>query len=476
MIERTMSLSNVLFIVLDSARYDHLSLNGYHRTTTPNLDDLSSDSIVFDQAFSAAPWTPPSHASMFTGTYPSVHGYFDAGMNVDMLTLAEHLSMEGYATFGTVVNPKIGDQTALSRGFDEYLSVYRIPFKPQSIKELRQYYVDLLPGFIRLARKYPRMDRKASEYLTNHAIKTRISSNSGSQPFFGFININAPHSKYAPPQPFRDRFETFDENDIRMDLVRDMADRGGYKFMAEEINPTSDEWNAVKDWYDGEIAFADSLIGELVQSLRKEGVYEDTMIIVTGDHGEHFGEHGRAYHQFSLFDELIHVPLLVKLPSQKHGGARRKDLVSHVDIAPTVYNQMNITAPNSIEGKPLFDDENREAIFAEYGEPITGVKSLESNSENPVQDHIYDRLNHGLQCVRTKEFKLIRRSDDELIVTGVTDGEEVLSKQSLDQKGRQSIDELRERLNVALPHHPNMSNRGEIAEGTKQRLKELGYL
>ncbi|ESP86879.1 sulfatase [Candidatus Halobonum tyrrellensis] len=464
---------NVLFVVIDAARYDHLSVNGYDRRTTPNVDALASDGIVFDDAFAAAPWTPPSHASMFTGTYPSTHGYFDTGSGVDgAATLAETLSAHGYRTFGSSLNPKIGYDTDVARGFDDYVSTYRVPFVPRSLDEAREYVFDLLPGYARLARDYRGMDRKAGEYLTMAAVKKRLRADD-ERPFFGFININSPHNQYHAPRRFRERFESFDPDEVRMDVVWDLARYAGNSYMVGDLDPTEAEWRALGDWYDGEIAFADSLFSELVRILKRKGVYDETLIVVTADHGEHFGEHGRAYHQFSLFDELIHVPLVIKLPGGERAGTRTDDLVSHVDLAPTIYEALGIDVPEGVEGRSVFSGETRDAVFAEYGDPVTGIAALESNVEGEVPAEAYDELDYALQCVRTRRRKLIRRIGGEPILTRIDDeGTERVVDEAWDDEWAA----LDGRIDETLSEHPAETEGPEIAAGTEEQLERLGYL
>ena len=199
---------NVLLIVLDTARADHTSVHGYERPTTSRLEELASDSVRFDEAFSAAPWTPPSHGSIFTGVYPSSHQYLDFGMpfTPPHPPLAELLTEKGYQTFGAVQTSNLASTTEVTRGFSEYGELYRVPFVPDSIEEFKSYYLDLLPGYLELGRGSLGSGRKPAEYLCCEYLQRRIRNAAGETSFFGFINILSPHSKYAPPEPYRSRF------------------------------------------------------------------------------------------------------------------------------------------------------------------------------------------------------------------------------------------------------------------------------
>lgn len=401
-------MDNVLLIVIDAMRADHTSVFGHDRDTTPNLRSLSADAHVFENAFAAAPWTPPSHASMFSGVHPSTHGYLDGGMpyNPPHQPLAEHFRDDGYATFGAAMNAKIGNDTEIRRGFDEYNSFYRLPFVPESVAELQSYYLDPFIGYLRMARDTPFAGRKTAETIVGASIERNIRRHAGRNPFFGFTNIGCPHSPYAPPRRFRKLYET-DRPGADPDRVEDLSDRGGYRFMGGELNPTEGDWAKVKDLYDSETAFADEIIGDIIDTLRKVGAYDDTMLIVTADHGEHFGEHGRAYHQFSLFDELLHVPLIIK-PPRSEEGSRREELASLVDLYPTVLSQLGMPVPETVEGRDLFAPGSREHVFAEYGEPITAITSLKNNMTEPVDDELLSELSYPLRCVRTQTQKCIR--------------------------------------------------------------------
>ena len=405
-------MDNVLLVVIDALRADHTSVFGHNRDTTPTLRSLAADGHTFENAFSAAPWTPPSHGSMFSGVHPSTHGYLDGGMlyRPPHQSLAERLQSEGYATFGVSQNGKISGEYEVTRGFDDYTSLYRLPFVPESFAEFRSYYLDPLPGYFRMARYTPFANRKVADPLAAASLGRNIRRYAGRKPFFGFINIPAPHSPYAPPSNYRKLYQTSHPS-ADADTVEALADSGGYRFMAGELEPTEDDWAAVKDLYDGETAFADAVVSSIFDTLRKAGVYDDTLVIVTADHGEHFGEHGRAYHQFSLFDELLHVPLIVK-PTRGESGRHHEELASLVDLYPTVLSQLGLSVPETVEGRDLFAPGSREYVLAEYGDPVTAITSLKNNATEPVDESILSELSHPLQCVRTETQKCVRAVGD----------------------------------------------------------------
>lgn len=467
-----MAKPNVLLVVVDSVRADHASVHGYDRPTTPNLERLAEDARLFDSAFAAAPWTPPSHGSIFSGVHPTSHGFLDTGTSFrpPHAPLAERLRREGYRTFGAVQNSNITSGTEVTEGFEEYCDLYRLPFIPDSVDEFREYYLDLLPGYVRLARETLGADRRPTEHLSCEYVRTRIRDAGERDPFFGFVNVLSPHSPYAPPEPHRDRFARVDPAHVDEEVVADLSAHGGYRYVAGELAPTEREWAAVEDLYDAEIAFADRMVGTLLDALREAGVYEDTMIVVTADHGEHFGEHGRAYHQFSLYDEVLHVPLLIKPPGETGGGRSVDDLVSLVDLYPTILSAVGLSVPETAEGYDLSGDRSREVVFAEYGEPVTAMSSLENHADEPVDDDRRAELDCALQCARTTDEKYLRVHGGEDRVYDVGTGD---PKESLRRIGRH--DELAAAMSETLGSDLRVEKADPADRKVRQNLEALGY-
>lgn len=467
-----MERPNVLFVVLDTTRADHTSVHGYERPTTPELERLAVDGVRFDKAFSAAPWTPPSHGSMFSGVHPTSHGFLSPGMSYTPphSTLAERLRAEGYRTFGAATTSFIATRSEVTRGFDDFCDLYRLPFVPTTLHEARSYYLDLLPGYLRMARGMLSTERKPTEYLSCEYMRTRIRRSAGQQPFFGFINILSAHNRYAPPEPYRSRFKRGGRTGVDEELVDTLSDSGGYRYMAGELEPNEGEWAALQDLYDGEIALADSVCGMLFDTLRNVGVYDDTMVIVTADHGEHFGEHRRAHHQFSLFDELLHVPLIIKPPGGADLDDVRDDLVSLVDIYPTILSELNLSVPETVEGSDLFGPRSTDVVFAEYGEPKTGIDKLRREVEGPIDDSVLEELDHALQCARTRNEKYLRVHGGEDRIYDVGTG---TPKDTLRRTGRH--DELAARMSEVLGTDLQVEKSDPSDRKVRENLEALGY-
>ncbi len=322
---------NVLLVVLDTVRADHLSLHGYGRDTSPNLSRLARRGIKFEQARSTAPWTLPSHASMMTGRWPHE---LSTGINHPLdgthETLAEYLAANGYATAGFVGNATYcGIETGLGRGFahfeDHELSVADILWTSALGQRI------LLQGMFRPER---RTGGTPNDYHRKDAARIRrdmlawVEGQKG-RPFFAFLNLYDAHDPYMPPTGFDRHFG------LRPPSAADMAILERW-FIHDKKKLRPEEIQSVLDAYDDGIAYLDEQLGELVDDLDWLGLLASTLVIVTADHGEHLGEHQLYGHASSLYDAEIHVPLLILLPDEAHAGQVVTAQVSLRDLAATV--------------------------------------------------------------------------------------------------------------------------------------------
>lgn len=404
------NLPNIIWIVWDTCREDFTQTEYRGVGLTPNLSQLAEDSITYDSAFSAAPWTPPSHASMFTGRYPSSHQYLDDGMDLEGTHIAELLSDIGYRTVSISASPKLASHTPLSDGFDTVYELFRVPHAPDRFEEFYKYYGRIASDWAKFFPQYL-LNRQSLDYITTSVLEDYVSTRRTEAPLFAFVNYLTTHSKYDPPEPYRSRFKSV--NQVDESLVDGLSDRDGFRYMAGELPVDKQEWNAVKDRYAGEVAYADAMLGRLISCLKNMHMYDETMIIVTSDHGEHFGEHQRAYHQFSLYDELLHVPLVVKLPNNEFAGQETTNLVSVIDLFSTILDVVGIPDEQS-QCPPIVPPEeiNREFVFAEYGRPTNAIENLKKYTKTPVDSNVLSSLDVALQCVRSHTHKLIVDSDN----------------------------------------------------------------
>jgi arylsulfatase A-like enzyme len=335
---------NVLLIVLDTVRGDHLSLHGYRRRTTPNLDRLAAESLVFEAAYANSSWTLPTHASLMTGTEFYEHRagqlrrpYLDGRLT----TLAEVLRSSGYATGGFVANTFwCGRPTGLARGFIRYEDFYGNLEDAVARTVLgRRLYWNLLARFHVI--DIPGRKRAAD---VNRALLAWVDDLDG-RPFFAFANYFDAHGPFLPPPEFRGRFGG--------DSIRPYRDSDDIEIgaLTGEIElPPLAERLAMIDGYDESLLYLDAQLGRLFDELEARGILDDTLIIVTSDHGENWGEHGFMYHGHSAYYEQIYVPLMVRYPRQLEPGRSNRP-VSLVHVPATVLDLLGM--PSVLPGESL---------------------------------------------------------------------------------------------------------------------------
>src|SRR5438270_6934536 len=304
---------NVFLITIDTLRADHVHCFGDEQIQTPALDSLAKDGIRFPQAFTPSPITNTSHTTILTGLLPSSHGVTDFAIPLASShpTLAEILHKQGYHTaafIGAVILDSKTLAPGLDRGFDYYDN-----FPEQSQTKSR---------WGRVERRGMDVVRRAETWLTRHK----------AGPHFVWIHLYDPHDPYEPPAPY---------SQIYKDRL-----------------------------YDGEIAYADSALGNFLTYLKKQVSYEGSMIIVVGDHGEGLGEHHEDTHGIFLYDTTTHVPLLIILPQRRFAGEQGVAQVRTTDILPTVLDVAGVALPEHLDGqslKPYFNG-TETANRTAYGE------------------------------------------------------------------------------------------------------------
>jgi arylsulfatase A-like enzyme len=271
---------------------------GSKRGLTPNLDLLARQGVVFEHAYSQAPLTPVSHATIFSGTYPQFHTVTDFGHPLPALLpyVPEILQKSGYHTAAfigsLILDPRANMAPGFDRGFDHFDAGFRVKRTPSEDR-------------------YQTVERRAGA-VVSHA--TAWLDKNRATPFFVWIHLYDPHAPYDPPAPYDARF---------------------------------------KDPYDGEVAYADASLGKLFRYLKQRGLYDRSLIMVMSDHGESLGAHGERMHGIFLYDETIRVPLLFKLPGELLAGRRVSARVRLVDVAPTLLGMLSLPLPPTFQGESL---------------------------------------------------------------------------------------------------------------------------
>jgi arylsulfatase A-like enzyme len=315
---------NVVLVSIDSLRADHVRSYGYARETTPTLDRIAAEGALFESVVAESTWTLPSHVTMLTGVGSLVHRVDQfAGARLDdaFATLAERFQAAGYATEGIYSGPYLHPLFGFGRGFERYEGV------------LGDVSLD---GEIDLeepdaGRKIMRANSRAHRTVTSPEISKRavdFLDRRDDRPFFLFLHYFDVHYDYVPPEELWRRFDPDYQGSLRGENYRrnDAIHRG--------MDPR--ELSHVVARYDGEVLFTDRHIGAVIDALERKGLKDDTLVVITSDHGEEFFEHGNKGHGQTLMDETLLVPLIVRLPGRIPSGLRLREQVRHLDIAPTV--------------------------------------------------------------------------------------------------------------------------------------------
>ncbi|PYX58309.1 MAG: hypothetical protein DMG76_09175 [Acidobacteria bacterium] len=289
---------NIILITLDTTRADRMGFLGSKRGLTPNLDAMAKQGIAFSRAYSHVPITTASHTTILTGTYPQFNRVNDFGIPLSprLPYLPDLLHAQGYHTGAFVGSLILDPLDGTAPGFDRGFEVYDAGF------HLRRHGMD----------RYKSVERRAGD-VVNHALAWLSQLPNG--PFFLWVHLYDAHDPYDPPAPFKARFAS---------------------------QP-----------YDGEIAYADSAVGKLIDEIRKHGLYDETLIAAMADHGESLGAHGENTHGILLYDETLHVPLLFKLPASHAAGKRIDARVRLVDVAPTILQEAGLPVPKEMQGESL---------------------------------------------------------------------------------------------------------------------------
>ncbi|MFQ5719993.1 MAG: sulfatase [Acidobacteriota bacterium] len=310
-----MTPPNVLLIVVDTLRRDHLGAYGYERSISPSIDALAASAVRYDHAVSQAPWTTASMGSLMTSRYPGQLGIRGTRsiLDDDLLVLAEAMQAGGYSTQAVVSNIFCSSRWNFDQGFDAFDESQMVFYRTATSPGVTERALALLPS-------------------------------GGTKPFFMWVHYFDPHNHYLlhpefDPTPGVHYDGLFDEHMGFHQLQRRLA-RFGPRDIAQMVRN-----------YDSEIGFTDHSIGVLLDELRHRGLYDSTLIIFTADHGEEFMDHGGLGHDQTLYDELVDVPLIIKYPGAGAGVVRR--VVALIDLYPTILAEAGIAPPARLEGSPL---------------------------------------------------------------------------------------------------------------------------
>ena len=396
---------NVVVITIDTLRADHLGCYGYKQIRTPNIDVLAANGIKFERAFTPVPITLPSHTVIFTGTYPTLNGMHDFSGNrlgAQPPTLASTLKEHGYVTGAVVGSAVLDSRFGLNRGFDFYYDHFEF-------NRLQEANLD------EMERPGNAVADQALDWLSKNYQK----------PFFLWMHLYDPHYPYNPPPPYSEEYKSHT--------------------------------------YDGEIAFADVQVGRLVQFLKSKNLYANTLVVLSGDHGEGLGEHGEQTHGFFIYNSTLHVPLIVHLPSGP-GGKEINTPVSTADIVPTVLRSLKLPVPKEVQGQDLL--------------PLLTAKNADKNAPRPLYSETFlPRLHFNwseLRGLELDKYHFIDAPKPELYDLS-KDPKEL---DNLFAHNKAVAEELKAKLDSVIREYTpgqEMAEKTNLDPALMERLKSLGY-
>lgn len=453
---------HIILIVLDTVRANHLSIYG-DGGETPNLEELSKDSLVFENCIATSSWTIPAHASLFTGLYPIEHGTLGTSnmelkkskfgfplpppLSKNFLTLAEIFKDNGYFTPAFIANNALKTpEYQLTQGF-HVLNHFRTIGEQISKNSFRP----LIYLFSYLTNLFPKYTLRywTADEITNKSI--RLVEKLDQSPFFLFLNYLDAHYPYAPPRPFAGKF-------VDSPFPQLYRLKQHFRRYMDPAKGTPPYWNDLNlTQYNSSITYLDTELGKLFSCLKQTGIYDSSLIIVTSDHGELFGEQGLFRHRTHLYEGVVKVPLVIKFPFSTKTG-REKRLIGLTDIYPTILSICDLSAPYEVTGKVLGKDAFVGAQFY--------------NNEEGFQKSIYYEKYKYMQYERGKSPELYD-----------------LEKDPLEQVNRATtLPEITRKIKVELEnweqaHGPKFrqANKAEkiqpeTAESLLETLRGLGYV
>lgn len=444
---------DVILLILDTARADHLSFAGYSRTTTPNLDRYAAQARVYSQARSVASWTPPSHASIFTGLLPAQHGQDLGPLRTAEPLLAEVFRDAGYQTLGVVNNPLLGE--GWERGFDLYRSNWQRPHFSIAfvIWWFEQRASRSAEGFNFIG-DTPRTLEWARRWWGSH----------GDAPRFMMINLLDPHLPYGRGHRYAGKFL-----DARTREAEDLPD-DDMMYFAGKVQASDEDWDRLVAQYDSDVFFADREIGAFLDWLDRRGDLDRTVFVLTSDHGERLGERGLIGHGLGLDETLLRVPLLVRYPPAVEPGIDTR-LVQTPGIFSTLCDLAGIDPPPaSVERMPSLDDLWPDAAVAQMKAQQWFIDSI-NREHGPGFDGTPYEGDWSAAC--DGEWKLVRSTAGRQMLFHLPD--DPAEERDVSAEHPEHV----ERLSPFLDELPEFADGAEIEDLTEEELEKmrgLGYL
>jgi len=467
---------NIVFIVIDTLRADHLSCYGYPLRTSATMDQMAKEGSLFQKAVAPGGWTLPTHASMFSGLFVSRHGANSEGFQLDqgIMTLAEYLSRAGYYSAGFCNNAWVSMANGFDQGFQSYFEMWKTFSYRYSAKDL---LCDIIQkhhhrkNFKKLVLK----DRDAA--VTNRVLLEWIEKNyRKKQPLFLFINYMDVHAPYEPPQTISYPFlpEPLLNHDYRLHPAY-------FHFNYETYDAQTIK--NINLLYDGGIYYVDHQLGRLFDRLFSRLPLDDTLVIITSDHGENLSEHQMLGHEMTLYNTVINVPLIIRYPKHFKKGAVITTPVQTVDLFPTIVDLLdpeNEDVLSGMQGRSLLRSgalDERPFLISEYFNPEPWLKIWKKGAPDVDPGRIM-AYNRRIRSIERGDYKYIWYSDGTAKLYNLR--EDPLEEQNIIEAFPGIASEMKTRLQEWLNSFPHRekspAERKEIDQTTRQSLKALGYL
>ncbi len=467
---------NIVWIVWDTVRADRLSIYRPERKTTPFLQKWAKDGRVFDCS-SVSCWTVPSHASMFTGLFPGEHGVQDvvSELSEEHDTVAELLRDQGYQTYLFSANPFVSRSTKFSQGFQ----IEEHPYDKKLAAEAQDEVVGKIDPqdqssdmSVVLGKGSKNWSVKAVGELINRRFFRFLSTRDQGRPFFAFLNYMEAHRVRIPSRESRGRLMTREEVTASYTFNQTQARFQRISLGLEE--PFSEkEQKIVEAVYDATLLELDMLLDEIFRKLQATPeLLSNTVVILTSDHGEHLGDHGSYLHQYSLYEGVLNVPLVIWAPGRLSPGTEIEP-VMNIDLFPTVLELASIPVPERPGTQSLLGVKEDRLLVAEYPKPYEPVLSKFIRSHPEWDSSPYRQ---GLRTARSGAYKLLWRSSGEQELYNLADdpGEEINLKDDNPEMTRLLAKKLEGWLE--LRSLVKQGGERELSPDERERLKALGYL
>ena len=432
---QTKSPKGIILISLDTLRADHLGIYGYRRNTSPSIDAFARESIIFEQAVVQAPNTLPSHMSIMTSLYPSFHGVSSVKneqcLADEHLTLAELLREGGYRTAAFVDGGWMRAVFGFNQGFDIY-------------DDQRGGITHILP--------------KVKKWLNKHK----------SEPFFLFMHCYDIHSPYDPPPPYDTIFHdfTYTGHFIPNNKNLEAAAWKGLKVSDKDLRH-------IIALYDGGIRYTDEKIGKFLSYLKDTGLEDQSLIIITSDHGEEFKEHGSFLHWQLYYRPNLQVPLIVRIPNYPRKGIRINELVQSIDLLPTILEIAGLPAYPEAQGRSLFPLIKRKKNFLNrfFWQILHPFKKDANTSFAEFKDN-YDHV----RSIITQDYQLIHKAKSDVMHLFNIKADP-LTQNNIAEDHNDIIEQLLLQSNQVFSLIPSYkASTITLDEETRNQLKALGYI